>query len=60
MTNTTFYIVGNKTKRLVDNMTQKEMEQELRGNGFKVVKSFKGDVSFEQFEQWEFMNRNRR
>ena len=56
--NTAFYKINNQTKRIVDNeLTQKELAQELRSNGFKVIKIFKGDVDFNTFEKWEFLNR---
>ena len=56
--NTAFYKINNQTKRMVDNeLTQKELAQELRDNGFKVIKIFKGDVDFNTFEKWEFLNR---
>ena len=43
---------------MVDNeLTQKELAKELRDNGFKVIKIFKGDVDFNTFEKWEFLNR---
>ena len=56
--NTAFYKINNQTKRMVDNeLTQKELAKELRDNGFKVIKIFKGDVDFNTFEKWEFLNR---
>ena len=56
--NTAFYKINNQTKRMVDNeLTQKELAQELRDNGFKVIKIFKGDIDFNTFEKWEFLNR---
>ena len=56
--NTVFYKINNQTKRMVDNeLTQKELAKELRDNGFKVIKIFKGDVDFNTFEKWEFLNR---
>ena len=56
--NTAFYKINNQTKRMVDNeLTQKELAKELRDNGFKVIKIFKGDVDFDTFEKWEFLNR---
>ena len=56
--NTAFYKINNQTKRIVDNeLTQKELAQELRSNGFKVIKIFKGNIDFDTFEQWEFLNR---
>ena len=56
--NTAFYKINNQTKRIVDNeLTQKELAQELRDNGFKVIKIFKGDIDFDTFEKWEFLNR---
>ena len=56
--NTAFYKINNQIKRIVDNeLTQKELAQELRDNGFKVIKIFKDDVDFDSFAQWEFLNR---
>ena len=56
--NTAFYKINNQTKRIVDNeLTQKELAQELRDNGFKVIKILKGDIDFNTFEKWEFLNR---
>ena len=56
--NTAFYKINNQTKRIVDNeLTQKELAKELRDNGFKVIKIFKGDVDFNTFEKWELLNR---
>ena len=56
--NTAFYKINNQTKRIVDNeLTQKELAQELKDNGFKVIKIFKGDIDFNTFEKWEFLNR---
>ena len=56
--NTAFYKINNQTKRIVDNeLTQKELAKELQDNGFKVIKIFKGDIDFDTFEQWEFLNR---
>ena len=50
---------GKKIKelRLKAGLTQKELAQELRDNGFKVIKIFKGDIDFDTFEKWEFLNR---
>ena len=56
--NTAFYKINNQTKRIVDNeLTQKELAQELKDNGLKVIKIFKGDIDFNTFEKWEFLNR---
>lgn len=56
--NTAFYKINNQTKRIVDNeLTQKELAKELRDNDFKVIKIFNGDVDFNTFEKWEFLNR---
>ena len=37
--------------------TNDEMAIDLRGNGFKVLKVWNGDVSDIDVENWEFMNR---
>ena len=56
--NTASYTINNQTKRIVDNeLTQKELAKELRDNSFKVIKIFKGDIDFDTFEKWEFLNR---
>ena len=56
--NTAFYKINNQTKRMVDNeLTQKELAQELMDNGFKVIKIFKGNIDFDTFEKWEILNR---
>ena len=56
--NTAFCKINNQTKRIIDNeLTQKELAQELRSNGFKVIKIFKGDIDFNTFEKWEYLNR---
>ena len=37
--------------------TNDEMTTDLRGNGFKVLKVWNGDVSDVDVDNWEFMNR---
>ena len=37
--------------------TNDEMAMELRGNGFKVLKVWNGNISDIDVENWEFMNR---
>lgn len=37
--------------------TNAEMAQELRANGFKVLKVWKGNISDKEVEEWEFLNR---
>ncbi len=37
--------------------TNDEMAMDLRGNGFKVLKVWNGNVSDSDVEDWEFMNR---
>ena len=37
--------------------TNVEMSMELRGNGFKVLKVWNGNISDIDVENWEFMNR---
>ena len=33
------------------------MAQDLRGNGFKVLKVWNGDASDAEVDEWEFLNR---
>jgi len=51
-TNTAFYrdSKGN-IKTLVDNMTQKDMREELNGNGYKVITIMKGEKTIEDLER---------
>ena len=37
--------------------TNAEMAQELRANGFKVLKVWDGNISDREVEEWEFLNR---
>lgn len=37
--------------------TNDEMSMDLRGNGFKVLKVWNGNISDIDVENWEFMNR---
>lgn len=37
--------------------TQKEMAEDLRGNGFKVLKIWNGNKTDREVEEWEFLNR---
>lgn len=37
--------------------TNDEMTKDLRGNGFKVLKVWNGNVSDIDVDNWEFMNR---
>ena len=37
--------------------TQKEFAMDLRGNGFKVLKIWKGYKTNSECDEWEFMNR---
>ena len=48
-----------RTKRITDNsgISNKEFAKDLRGNGFKVIKIFSYDATFEDFNNWEYMNR---
>lgn len=38
-------------------LTQKELREELRSNGYQVIKMFKGWISFEECDEWLFLNR---
>lgn len=48
-----------RTRRITDDsgISKKEFAEELRGNGFKVVKIFSYDATFEDFNNWEYLNR---
>ena len=37
--------------------TQKEMAEDLRGNGFKVLKIWNGNKTDAEVDEWEFLNR---
>jgi hypothetical protein len=37
--------------------TLKEFENELKGNGFKVLKVWNGNKTNMEIEEWEFLNR---
>ena len=37
--------------------TQKEMETDLRGNGFKVLKIWNGNKTDAEVDEWELLNR---
>lgn len=37
--------------------TNQEMAQELRANGFKVLKVWDGNKTDKEIEEWEFINR---
>lgn len=37
--------------------SNKEMACDLRGNGFKVLKIWSGDISDPEVQEWEFLNR---
>ena len=40
-----------------DFITQKEMETDLRGNGFKVLKIWNGNKTDAEVDEWELLNR---
>jgi hypothetical protein len=55
---TAFVKIDGATKRITDEgITQKEFAAELRGNGFKVIKIYSRNASWEHFTEWEFNNR---
>ena len=37
--------------------TQNEMEKDLRGNGFKVLKIWNGNKTDAEVDEWELLNR---
>ena len=37
--------------------TQKEMAEDLRGNGFRVLKIWNGNKTDTEVDDWEFLNR---
>lgn len=37
--------------------TQKEMAEDLRGNGFKVLKIWNGNKTDAEVDEWELLNR---
>lgn len=37
--------------------TNKEFEEDLRGNGYRVLKVWKGDKTDQEVDRWELMNR---
>ena len=37
--------------------TQNEMTEDLRGNGFKVLKIWNGNKSDAEVDEWEYLNR---
>lgn len=57
MVNTMFMRKDGCTTRIVDDMSQKELREEARANGFKVVKIFKGNAGWDELDNWEWMNR---
>ena len=49
---------GNlKIMRYDDYNTAKEMEEDLRGNGYRVLKIWNGYKSDAEVDRWEFINR---
>lgn len=49
---------GNlKVMRYDDYKTQKEMADDLRANGFKVLKIWNEDKPTHEIEAWEYLNR---
>lgn len=37
--------------------TNKEFEEDLRGNGYRVLKVWKGNKTDQEVDRWELMNR---
>ena len=56
MMNTAFYrnTKNGNLKRIVENMSQKELRKELRNNGFIVVAIYKGNISYDEYDKKEF------
>lgn len=50
----------HKILRYDDYASQKEFAEELRGNGYKVLKIWNGNISDDEVSDWHFMNRNPR
>lgn len=51
---------GNlKVMRYDDYKSQKEMADDLRANGFKVLKIWNQDKSMCEIEEWEYLNRKK-
>lgn len=44
-------------KRYDDYRSQKEFAEDLRANGFKVLKIWNGYISDQEVGEWEFINR---
>ena len=43
--------------RYDDYNSQKEFVEDLRGNGYAVLKIWNGDISDAEVDEWEFLNR---
>lgn len=48
----------HKVMRYDDYETQKAFAEDLRGNGYKVLKIWNGNISDAEVEQWHFLNRH--
>ena len=46
-----------KVFRVDDYGTQSEMAQDLRGNGFRVLKIWNGNKTDSEVDRWELLNR---
>ena len=59
MVRTAIVKMGNGTyfKRMDGYRSQREMAEDLRGNGYRVAKIFNGDKTDEELEEWLFWNR---
>ena len=60
---TAFYRIkhgGNIKRQIIDdNMTVKEIEEEMRANGFIVIKVYAGVVDYGKFDRWYLINRTK-
>lgn len=48
---------GNFKFHRTDRGTQKEFREELRANGYQVIKMFNGNMSDDFCDEWLFLNR---
>lgn len=55
MINTVFYRTekDGSLKRRVEQETQKQIRQDMYGNGFRVVAIYKGNISYEEHDQMD-------
>lgn len=60
---TAFYraVKGGNIKRKVftEKITCSEIAEEMRANGLTVIKVYAGNISSDQFDRWELLNRKK-